>query len=390
MSPNHNETPSHYREHTRQQDGWTVLATPPTNREELPPPYTPAPVQASAPVAPASANGDITLPFDIPINSNVIGATPVSRTKHYGRAVAFSTGYTEICHIMGLGATTAVLGYKWDNERRHDAVHSLANAADWNNCLEKGIGMIKRARVRHVTCIIKNLSLPEETASGTKPIVGKKRKVDGIDSSDKKTFDYTTEWRLLKAHLECAAHKGQMCFVSAVDGHHHPVELYQATLWAKEICIGNATVNQPPTNIVFQDFFLHKKKARTTLTPAESSNAACAPTIHVTVNNGRGASSSSVTKAPPPRSPLGNITVATSSWDNREKSPSSWDTSEKNTNLELPSSLFRSQSHVFDENIFEDNSTDVHMPPELATLFVDESISAMARAQKGKGRAIDL
>ncbi|KAJ7465660.1 hypothetical protein FB451DRAFT_1179135 [Mycena latifolia] len=33
--------PSHYREHTRQQDGWTVLAPPPQETSELPPPYTP-------------------------------------------------------------------------------------------------------------------------------------------------------------------------------------------------------------------------------------------------------------------------------------------------------------------------------------------------------------
>ncbi|KAJ7785473.1 hypothetical protein B0H14DRAFT_2630504 [Mycena olivaceomarginata] len=45
-----NQTSSHYREHTRQQDGWTVLAPGPPAGPELPPPYTPeaAPQPTSA------------------------------------------------------------------------------------------------------------------------------------------------------------------------------------------------------------------------------------------------------------------------------------------------------------------------------------------------------
>ncbi|KAJ7683817.1 hypothetical protein B0H14DRAFT_2654626 [Mycena olivaceomarginata] len=50
---NKNINPSYYREHTRQQDGWTVLAEP-----EFPPPYTaeapPVALEAAAPVAPAA------------------------------------------------------------------------------------------------------------------------------------------------------------------------------------------------------------------------------------------------------------------------------------------------------------------------------------------------
>ncbi|KAJ7092225.1 hypothetical protein C8R44DRAFT_891269 [Mycena epipterygia] len=60
---------SYYREHTREQDGWTVLASPPA--AELPPPYTAEDhsTPAAAPVAPA-----VTLPFEIQTNSNIIGA----------------------------------------------------------------------------------------------------------------------------------------------------------------------------------------------------------------------------------------------------------------------------------------------------------------------------
>ncbi|KAJ7257606.1 hypothetical protein C8J57DRAFT_1647254 [Mycena rebaudengoi] len=452
QSNTHNPTSSYYREHTRQQDGWTVLVPPPAaNRSDLPPPYTAAPAPAIAPAV-ASANGavihgePVTLSFDIPINSNVIGVTPVTRTKKYGRQVPFSVGYTEICGLMGLDSTTAVLGYKWDKEKRNDPVHGLANAADWNNCLETGIGLTARARTRQVTCIIKNLNLPEEAASSAKPTASKKRKGAADPSDDRKTFDFTKEYRALKARLSCATHKAQLCYVAPLDGHHHHVEPHQVSLWAKEISVGNATSTSPPQNIVFQDFFLPgRKRARTTSTRAESSSAPCAPTIHVTVNTGgSGSGSSSVTKSPPHRSPLATITGASANWDNIEK-PSAAAVSDNNTNIDIPTSLFRSQSHIFDENSISDGvrypptadilqliddsgifdgsavlpfpaitfvdsldewqitrvdhvailSADffvqqVNMPEELATLFVEESIVALTRAEKGKGRATEF
>ncbi|KAJ7653428.1 hypothetical protein B0H17DRAFT_1147140 [Mycena rosella] len=461
QSNNHNQTPSYYREHTRQQDGWTVLASPPAGPEpaihnELPPPYTPvgaAVAPAVAPVAalaPAPVTGGVTLSFEIPINSNVIGATPVTRTKNYGRAVPFASGYTEICGVMGVDPTTAVVGYKWDNERANVPIHSLVNATDWNNCLEQGIGQTARARTRKVTCIIKNLNLPEETASGVNPTASKKRKAAATNSSDdRKTCDYTKEYRELKSHLSCMTHK-DLCFVSTVDGHHHRVEPYHASLWAKKIyslltsfeSVGNASAKRPPENVVFQDFFLpERKKARKT-GPDASSNP-CAPTIHVTVNtggSGSGSSSGSVTKSPPRRSPLATITAASTNHDNIDNpGPAS------TPNPDIPASLYRSQSHILDENsisegvhyppvtdilqliddsgifegsaaltfpaiIFADTLRDyqithvdhvalldpefyvdqTNMPVELATLFWEESITALGRAHKGKGRATEF
>ncbi|KAJ7106575.1 hypothetical protein C8R44DRAFT_745063 [Mycena epipterygia] len=75
-----NSTSSYYREHTREQDGWTVLASPPA--AELPPPYTAEDhsTPASAPVAPA-----VTLPFEIQTNSNIIGAVPIIQTRKWSK-----------------------------------------------------------------------------------------------------------------------------------------------------------------------------------------------------------------------------------------------------------------------------------------------------------------
>ncbi|KAJ6607853.1 hypothetical protein B0H10DRAFT_1955897 [Mycena sp. CBHHK59/15] len=227
----------HYQEHTQQQDGWTVLAPPPHSPEpadELPPLYTPDAPPAPAPAAAATGP---TLNFEIPINSNVVGAALVTRTKHYGRGVWFSVAYVEICNVMGLDPSTASLGYKWDNEKANTVIHELSNATNWRDCIESGIGQTQQARTRKVVCMIKNLKLLEETVPSASAVAGtKKRKSASTSAADeRKTFDFTKEHRALKAHLSCATHKGQFCYISPVDGHHELVKPYLLLLWAKEI-----------------------------------------------------------------------------------------------------------------------------------------------------------
>ncbi|KAJ7693046.1 hypothetical protein B0H17DRAFT_1132749 [Mycena rosella] len=363
--------------------------------------------------------------LQIPTNSNVVAAAPCTRTRKYGRNVAFAAGYIEICQVMGLDPMTARLGYKWDNDKANAPSRQLADAGDWAECLENGIGMTERARSRKVVCLIKNLDTPKETA----PIANsKKRKSAHTAANEKHTFDFTKEHRQLKTHLVCATHKGELCFVSSVDGHHHRVDLYHVSLWAKEISVGNATTARPPENIVLQDFFVPTaKRACTIRAGADTSSSAtpCAPTIHVTVNTGTGGKD---TYSSPTRcSPLGTITAAAANA----------------SHVGVPNSLHRSSSRTFgspgDENsgldtihylpvtdilqqiddwgILEDSvvltfpaiifadtlrelqiervdqvpllDTDfyvqqVNIPVELAELFVEESIAALGREHKGK------
>ncbi|KAJ7201814.1 hypothetical protein GGX14DRAFT_655038 [Mycena pura] len=427
-----NSTSSHYRENTREQNGWTVLA-PPLAAAELPPPYA-----AEDNLTPAAAPA-ATLLFQIPTNSNIIGAVPVTQTKKYAHDIPFGIAFPEICNTMGLASPCACIGYKWENERVSAPVHQLRNAADWTHCLESGIGMQSRARTRTVICVIRNLNLPEETAPATSSAFStsiaasvKKRKSCANPSSPdgKKTFDFTQEYRQLKKHLECAMHKGQMCFVSNVDGHHKEVDREHVSLWAKEITIGNASLSKPPANIMFQDYFLPApKRVRDARDTRISSTNPCAPTIHVTVNTGTSTGSSRVSPSPPRpsrRSPLSTITAATANADN----------------IDIPSSLYRAQPDtdvhgsssfhdvryptvievlqmIDDSGLFADSGVlafpvvvfaddlaqsqithvdhvplldtafyvqVVNMPAVVAELFVEESIAAMGRAQKGKGR----
>ncbi|KAJ7466515.1 hypothetical protein FB451DRAFT_1485486 [Mycena latifolia] len=408
-----NSTSSHYREHTREQDGWTVLA-PPSAAAELPPPYTAENTPAAAPVAPA-----VTLPFQIPTNSNIIGVVPVTQTRKYARDAPFAVAFPLICNTMGLASSCARIGYKWDNERDNAPVHQLSNAADWTNCRESGIGMQSRARTRTVICIIKNLNLPEETAPATSSAPStsiatsaKKRKSSADSPDGKKTFDFTQEYRQLKKNLECTMHKGQMCFVSNVDGHHKEVDREHASLWAKEITIGNASLSKPPQNIMFH---------------VDSSTNPCAPTIHVTVNTGTSTGSSRVSPSPPRpprRSPLSTITAATA---NANNTPSSLYRAQPDTDIHASDSfhdiryptVMEVLQMIDDSGLFADSGVldfpvvvfaddlaqsqithvdhvplldtafyvqVVNMPAVLAELFVEESIAAMGRAQKGKGR----
>ncbi|KAJ7767405.1 hypothetical protein DFH07DRAFT_954911 [Mycena maculata] len=412
------QNPSHYREHTRQQDGWTFLAPEP----ELPPPYTPD----APPVTPASAvPAGITLTFQIPTNSNTIGAPPITQTKKYGRNVPFAITFMEICNVMGVDPASACLSYKWDKEGHNVPTRQLANTFDWEDCLTAGIGMTQRARTRQVTCIIKNLNLPIETASAVNSTGTKRKSAASDNSAGRRTFDFTKEYRALKAHLHCAKHKDQYCYVSPVDGHHHRVEPDNVLLWAKEISVGHATVECPPENIVFQELFLPaRKKAHTTNAETLTSRNRYIPTIHVTVNTG----SSGGNVSPLRRSPLATIMSA----------------SANRNNIDVPTSLYRSQSLSLggDENsltdpirfppvtdilqlidnsgMFEDSTVltfpaiifadalhdwqithvdqvplldadfyvqQTDMPRQLAELFIEESIAAIGRAQKGKSSA---
>ncbi|KAJ7318074.1 hypothetical protein DFH08DRAFT_820098 [Mycena albidolilacea] len=304
----------HYREHTREQDGWTVLAppVPPAVGGDLPPPppYTPE----AAPVVPVAllaaprptAGTNLPLTFDVPINSNIIGAKLASRTMSFTRDTSFAVAFLDICNMMEVDPSTACIGFKWDNERATQATHVLGNATDWENCLASGFGQQKRAKTRTVICIIKNMNEAMDTAQWAPNALlhtttGKKRKSAARSSSPAiRTPKCTKEYRKLKANLKCSTHKDQFCFVSTVDGHHVPIDPFNVGLWAKEILLGKATVARPLENIVFKDCFMPSRK-KPRIASSTSSNP-CVPTIHVTVNTG-GSNTS-----PPRCSPLATIT----------------------------------------------------------------------------------
>ncbi|KAJ7710631.1 hypothetical protein B0H17DRAFT_1123757 [Mycena rosella] len=390
--------PSHYREHMREQDGWTVLAPPPDPAGDQPPPYTPEALPQVA--IPAVAATEPTLAFEIPINSNVIGAASVTRSKKYGRNVPFATAYVEICTAMGLDHSTAALGTS--GTTNGPATLSM----DWQMQM---IGT--RARIRQVICMVKNLNPPEEAAlTASKPTGNRKRK-SGASVANNITHDvpegHTKAYLDLKAHLQCAKHTKELCYISAVDGHHHRVNEYELGLWSKEI-----------------DFFLkepERKKARTSKSDIATP---CAPTIHVTVNTGR--SPTPVASSSHHRAPLATIKAATANADNLPASlfrpPLDFHPNGGSDIIHIPSITAVLQS-IDDSGIFEHSSVldspavcfadalhkyGIHcadevvvlsadflvqvtnMPEPLAELFFEECLVASTPDcdGKGKGRAV--
>ncbi|KAK7002088.1 hypothetical protein R3P38DRAFT_3215888 [Favolaschia claudopus] len=307
QSNNTNNTSSHYREHTRQQDGWTVLSDPAPApaaqpEPELPPPYTadpPPPPPPTINLRSRANNHNTTLACLVPTNSNVVGAPE-------------SPGPFDMSVMPTLRRLGMRFAITWAWIR---TPHASANAKDWQDCLENGIGQTERARTRNVTCNIQNLKSPEETASLPPAPTGKKRKADApAYDNGKRTFEFTHEYRQLKAALsKCEDHRGQSCWVNN-GGHHHIIEPEHITLWAKEISMGHVSAKKPPENIVFQKYFLSPRKRRRTRAPTPPSPTAkqspCNPmAINVTVNTGGGSGSAAVSS---PRTPLATITQSSS------------------------------------------------------------------------------
>ncbi|KAJ7672890.1 hypothetical protein B0H14DRAFT_2657011 [Mycena olivaceomarginata] len=396
----------------------------------------------------AATTAAATLPFRIPTNSNFIGAVPVTRAKEYAHDVPFAVAFPEICRIMGLASSRAVPRLQMGQQ---EGQYTHPSAVECR-------GLEPLSRQWYWDAIESTdpdghlyYQKPEETApamalapSASTTAGGKKRKSSGNSPDDKKTYDFTQEYRQLKKKLECAMHKGQLCFVSNVDGHHKEVDREHASLWAKEIVLlssfsrffcsdffqtmGHASFTKPPENIMFQDYFLPApKRARNTRdTQVNSSTNPCVPTIHVTVNTG---SSNHLSLSPPRplrRSPLSTITAATANTNNADI-PSSLYRAQPDTNIYASGSsndicypmvievlqkiddsgLFADSGELdFPAVIFADDLAHsqithvdhvpvldtsyyievIHMPAALAELFVDESLAAMGRAQKGKGR----
>ncbi|KAJ7803753.1 hypothetical protein B0H14DRAFT_2613038 [Mycena olivaceomarginata] len=380
---------SHYCDHTRQQDGWTVLAPPP-QQDELPPPYTPE-VQQPPPIVAATKTSSIELilrqglTFEIPTNSNIIGATPVTRTKIYGIAVPFAVGYGEICQMMGLDLATARISYKWDNKRTNVAAHGVANATDWKHCLESGIALI------YVQ------DLPVETAGGLASaapnINNKKRKSAGssLSSSEKKTFDYTKEF-------PCAEHKGDHCWVSTADRYHHRVDGEHTSLWAKEIAPGEHYVSRllrtrsqtsPRPTCVPPHRHSPQSMLPSTRAPRQAPMWTTFPPPTSTATEYRNISAYSLENAgvgfevhyPPVTDILQQI-------DDSGKFVDS---------IPFPTIIFADalaeecQITRVDHVLLFNTETYVHdfnMPPELAMIFVEQSILAMGRRERGRNEVM--
>ncbi|KAJ3846949.1 hypothetical protein EV368DRAFT_69498 [Lentinula lateritia] len=81
------------------------------NQENDPrPAYTPTQSNGTQPVVP------VLLTFDVPPNSNVIGAAQTLDSLQIPSTSSFNDAYTQICERMGVSVSLANLGFKWNRE----------------------------------------------------------------------------------------------------------------------------------------------------------------------------------------------------------------------------------------------------------------------------------
>ncbi|KAJ7586707.1 hypothetical protein C8J56DRAFT_891577 [Mycena floridula] len=244
---------------------------------------------------------------------------------------------------MGLDVLTAHLGYKYDNERHHDPDHSLNSAAEWRN--------------------VSRQNPPENVAA-----ISKKRKSGGADSdeTDLCMAELTEKYRTLGAHLwcECKAitrmSKTNIKLFGCKNGSAH----------------GRATLEHPPENIVFQDYFMHKRQRRSnkSMTAQPSMSA-----VNVYVNTRPGQSSqshqvgttsqNSVTITSPPKSGRGTLTDSS-----RQNLPDEAGT--KTTPIEIVESPSPSSGYPLVADIFchMDNLPDfrnLEIPPSTFATYLE-------------------
>ncbi|GBE86875.1 hypothetical protein SCP_1001170 [Sparassis crispa] len=240
-----------------------------------PPPELPPHVLAQPVTRQISLNIDVS----IPLNTGVVGGT-VSRIElKLPTDLPFIDFFSRVCARMDLDPTHAELGYKFHTDKRCEAPHQLANEEQLRGAMACGIGLIQRARSRQIILEIHNLKPAHEAAVGN----SRKRKADDIENPInpelQTTVSFTKELRQLKGRLSCAAHPGRWCFISPINSEHKFLDIFAITLWAKQMLLGDATLQNPPESV----FFDHtRKKPRLSRNSVASAST---PNVNVVVTN---------------------------------------------------------------------------------------------------------
>ncbi|KAG1719586.1 hypothetical protein EDB19DRAFT_1620925, partial [Suillus lakei] len=212
----------------------------------------------------------------VPLNTGVVGGR-VSRVQiRFPVDIPFGDFFSRICAKMDLDPVNAELGYKFHNDRVRDAPHQLSNEQQLREAFEQGCMLIKRARSRRVVLEIHNLVRESrQAASAARP-----RRDEAVnDNQDPPTsMSFASELRELKNKLDCEKH-GKFCYINPISGDHEAQDIYNLTLWAKKIFLGEATYEKPPEMAAF-DHVLKKRRLSSTNTSSASA-APALPTIHV-------------------------------------------------------------------------------------------------------------
>ncbi|PIL36679.1 hypothetical protein GSI_00368 [Ganoderma sinense ZZ0214-1] len=200
--------------------------------------------------------------------------------------LTFEAFVDRVCAEMGIHPSTAVLGYKFVGDRVRDPPLRLSSAEEYRDAIEMCMSLMARARTRVVTLEVH--SLAPRTAPAPAPKAQKRKGAPSNALVDEKdapntTLDFSRELRQVREKYSCGKCRA-VCYIDPITNMHTPMDVYQQTLFAKKIFLGQATLDQPPNCTNFDH--VNKRPRRN---QPHSDNAASqaptpasqAPTIHV-------------------------------------------------------------------------------------------------------------
>ncbi|PIL36678.1 hypothetical protein GSI_00367 [Ganoderma sinense ZZ0214-1] len=250
----------------------------------------PPPVQPSSQRRSASSVNNAPRPesvrVSIPRNTAVAGADITRIIIQLPSTLTFEAFVDRVCAEMGIHPSTAVLGYKFVGDRVRDPPLRLSSAEEYRDAIEMCMSLMARARTRVVTLEVH--SLAPRTAPAPAPKAQKRKGAPSNALVDEKdapntTLDFSRELRQVREKYSCGKCRA-VCYIDPITNMHTPMDVYQQTLFAKKIFLGQATLDQPPNCTNFDH--VNKRPRRN---QPHSDNAASqaptpasqAPTIHV-------------------------------------------------------------------------------------------------------------
>ncbi|KZP22978.1 hypothetical protein FIBSPDRAFT_889874 [Athelia psychrophila] len=225
-------------------------------------PMQPQPL-VRAPRQPQAVQVVTHIDISVPLNTGVANGL-VSRVDiRLPVDISFDDAISRITARMDLDPLKCHLGYKYHDDKRRGDSHQLTDEDQWRAAIDHGIQLIRRARTRRVVLEIENLQPARQTTASKSR--GTKRSADDSENDPSTSVSFVSELRQLKGHLSCARHPGSWCYVDRIKPDDHiPLDIFKLTLWAKKIFFGDATLQNPPSELSFDHVPKKRKMAAST------------------------------------------------------------------------------------------------------------------------------
>ncbi|KAF7968352.1 hypothetical protein HWV62_30911 [Athelia sp. TMB] len=247
------------------------------------PPPGPPPVQQGLPAADGQDNNHdwrrpmTRLKVSFERNSNTAGAIVTRDTFEVPLDISHEDFWARLCANFDAPPEDAQLGYKYHDDKRRTPWHKLGTPEQTAIAFQRGQALhIARRTPRDIVMEVHNLSPARDLPPGRAPRGAKRTYDDSENDPDLSTMVSADKiLAILKERTFCSTHK-KWCWLNPFSGEHITLDVFDLTLWAKKILIGEATIARPPNTLNFDHV---RKKTR------YSSSSSIPPPIHVNIHN---------------------------------------------------------------------------------------------------------